>query len=199
LKLPHWFGYRVYFDDERNLCLKGRGFYFFYVLAMMLFLCVGLPFAAFTDTTIVILGLVFFLLFALFVLGVSSSIHIIFFKPIQRLITIERNGTITVRDTMIIGRRASEMKLDEVTGITFACYSLRTRTGYRAFVRCRDGTDRSLDEENILLFEKPAKKAMQDLRALLVELRRDSSIPVRECSIDAYAPSISRSPHGPTR
>jgi hypothetical protein len=193
LKLPHWFGYRVYFDDERNLCLKGRGFYFFYVLAIMLDLCVGLPIAVFNDRSTVISGTAFFLLFALFVLGFSTSINIIFFKPIQRLITIARSGAITVRDTMIIGRRSFEIQLDEIDSITFAWYHMRTRIRYLVFVKCKDGKERTLDEENIFLFEKPAKDAIQELRTLLAELHRDSSIPVEECTIEIYKSSTSRS------
>lgn len=179
--------YRIYFDEENNLCLKGRAFYFFYVLIIMLFLCIGLPFAVHCDKTIVISGTAFFLLFVLFALGLSTSIRIIFFKPIQRSIKIARSGTITVRDAMIIGRHSFEMELDEIVDIAFVYY--RT-TGifqnYRILVRFKDGTDRFLVEENILLLERQARKARQELCALLKELHRDSAISVQECSSDMY-------------
>jgi hypothetical protein len=142
------FGYRVYLDDGKNLCLKGRGFYFFYVLAIMLTLCVGLPIAA--------------------------------------------SGMITVRDTMIIGRRSFTIDIDEMTGIIFARYRLKARTGYRIIVQCKDGENRFLDEENIFLLETQANEAMRGLRALLAESHRDGSIPIRECSIEEYALSTRR-------
>lgn len=159
----------------------------------MLELCVGLPIAVFNDRSTVISGAAFFLLFVLFVLGLSTSINIIFFKPIQRLITIARSGAITVRDTMIIGRRSFEIQLDEIASVTFAWYHMRTRIRYLVFVKGKDGKERTLDEENIFLFEKPAKEAIQELRTLLAELHRESSIPVEECTIEMYKSSTSRS------
>ena len=179
--------YRIYFDEENNLCMKGRAFYFFYVLMIMLFLCIGLPFAVHCDKSIVISGTAFFLLFVLFVLGLSTSIRIIFFKPIQRSITIARSGTISVRDTMIIGRRSFEMRLDEIADIAFVYHR---GTGiiqdYRVRVRFKDGKDLFLVDENVLMLERQARKARLELCAMLKELHRDSAIAVRECSSDMY-------------
>lgn len=56
---------------------------------------------------------------------------------------------------MIIGHRTSKMKLNEVTSITFTYYHLSgNRMGYRVLVRFKDGKDRSLNRENILLFKR---------------------------------------------
>jgi hypothetical protein len=112
----------------------------------------------------------------------------IFFKPIQRSITIARRGTIVVRDTMIIGRRSFEMKLDEITGIAFvySYFSSGIVHDYRVIARLKDGSERFLVDEDVLLFEKQARKAMQELSALLKELHRDSAISVRECRSDQY-------------
>lgn len=58
------------------------GDFIFDVLAMMLVLCLGLPFVVFNDITTVISGMTFFLISVLLVLESSSSMHIIYFKPI---------------------------------------------------------------------------------------------------------------------
>jgi hypothetical protein len=188
MRPPHLIDYRIYSDEEGNLCLKGRAFYFFYVLAIMLTLCVGLPIAFFNDKTIVITGTVLFLLFFLFVLGLWTSVKTIFFKPIQRSITIARRGTIVVSDTMMIGRRSSEMKLDEINSIAFVYSYLSSGIlhDYRVIARFKDGSERFLVDEDVLLFEKSARKAMRELSALLEELHRDSAIAVRECRSDQY-------------
>jgi hypothetical protein len=158
VKLPHAIDYRMYFDEENTLPLKGR--VSFICAAIMLFLWLVLPVALFTDRTITVTGLVLFLLF---IIGLSTSVNLVFFKPIQRTIIFARSGLVK---------------------------------NYRILVRLRDGTDRFLVDENVVLFERVARIAMQTLSSLLTELHRESSISVFECRTDLYQTFFERSPQG---